>query len=95
MLERLASGLVILTGLMATGVGIVAATRHLRQAGRIYRKTETLYDAMPEGWTSWFVEGFSIFTIGSHWFWASVVLMASAAAGLYFISIGCRLFWQT
>ena len=95
MLERLASGLVIVTGLIVTGVGIVAAIHHLRKAGRIYRRTETLYDGMPEGWSAWFVEGFSVFTIGSRWLWAIVVLIGSAVAGLYFVGIGCRLFLRT
>ncbi len=74
MLERVASGLVIVVGVISTGVGMIAATHHLRTAGRIYRKTEVLYDTMQEGWASWFVGGFSMFTIGSHWFWAIVLL---------------------
>ena len=90
-IERVVSALVIATGLISTGVGVAVATSRLREARRAYRRTEFVYRAMPEGWTSWFVEGFSTMAMGTHWFWASVALVTWTLAGLGLIGLGLRL----
>ena len=93
MIARLAmSGLVVLMGLLAIGVGMAMARRHLQTAGRAYRKTETLYEAMPEGWGSWFLGGFSGLTMGAHSLWAAAALTGWTVAGLLLIGLGLRVF---
>ena len=91
MLERLASGLVIAAGVISVGVGLVSAAQQLHVAGRIYRKTETLYDAVADGWASWFVEGFSVFAVGRHWVRASLLFVGWSVAGICFIGLGIQL----
>ena len=94
MAEQVISGLVIVTGVISTAVGIAAAAGRLRAAGRAYRKTETLYAAMPEGWNSWFLGGFSGLTMGTHLLWAIVVLASWTLAGACLITLGLLLFWR-
>ena len=94
-MNQLVSGLVVVTGLAALGVGVAAAASRLRDAGRAYRKTETLYAAMPDGWTSWFVGGFSGLSVGTQWLWAAVSLVSWVGAGLCLIGLGVRLLWRS
>ena len=94
MTEQLSSGLVIVTGIIATGAGALLAANHLREAGRAYRKTRSLYEAMPEGWSSWFVGGFSGLTMGTHCLWATLTLLGWTLAGVSLIALGLRLFWR-
>ena len=91
MIERVMSGLVIVTGLTATSVGVLAATHRLRAASRAYRKTETLYAAMPDGWGSWFLGGFSSLTVWTHWLLAAIALTGWVLAGVFLMSLGLRL----
>ena len=94
MIEQVASGLIIATGVMSSAVGIAAAGGRLRTAGRAYRRTETLYEAMPEGWHSWFLGGFSGVTMGTHWLRAIIVLASWTVAGLCLITLGLLLIWR-
>lgn len=91
MVERVVSGLVIVTGLVAGAVGITAAAGRLRTAARAHRRIETLSEAMPEGWSSWFLGGFSAVTMGTHWVRALVILAGWTMAGLCLIGLGLRL----
>ena len=94
MTERLVSWLVIVTGLISTGVGLAVATGRLKHARRAYHRTQTLYDAMPEGWTSWFLQGFSGLTMGTHWLRATLAFIGWSLAGLGLIGLGVRLVWR-
>ncbi len=94
MIERFMSGLVIVMGLVAAGVGIVTANHRIRAAGRAHRKISTLYAAMPEGWSSWFVGGFSSLTVGTHWLRATLALTGWRLAGVFLMGLGPRLFWR-
>ena len=94
MIGQLVSGLVVVTGLTALGVGVAAAASRLRGADRAYRKTEMLYAGMPEGWTSWFLGGFSTLTAGTHWLRAMAALVGWMAAGALLIGLGLALFWR-
>ena len=94
MSERIISGLVILMGLIAGGVGVAMARHQLHAAGRVHRKTELLYAAMPEGWGSWFLGGFSILPAGSRWLWAAAALASWTLIGLLLIGLGIRLGWS-
>lgn len=93
-MERFMSGLVIVMGLVAAGVGIATANRRVRAAGRAHRKISTLYAAMPEGWSSWFVGGFSSLTVGTHWLRATLALTGWMLAALSLIGLGLKLFWR-
>ena len=94
MTERVMSGFVIATGLVSSGVGILTAMHRVRLAVRAYRKTETLYAAMPEGWTSWFLGGFSGLTAGTHWLRAIAALAGWMMVGALLIGLGVALFWR-
>ena len=92
--ERVVSTLVIVIGVMATWTGLALASGRLRAAGRASRKTELLSGAMPEGWASWFLGGFSSLTVGIYWLWAMVVLIVWTMAGCLLVGLGLRLFWR-
>ena len=92
MLKPLVSGLVIATGLVSAGVGVAAAAGCLRDANRIYRKRERLFETMPDGWSSWFWSGFSGLTIGAQGLRATVALAGWTIAGLCLIGLGLQLF---
>ena len=92
MAELFVSGLVIVTGLTAAGVGVAAAASRLRVARRAYRRTVTLYTASPGGWGSWFVGGFSAVTMGTQWLSALVAWFIWTLAGVGLIGLGLRLF---
>jgi len=94
MTQRLISTLVVMMGVLSASVGLLIAARRLRAAGRAYRKIGTLYEAMPEGWSSWFLGGFSGLTLGTHWLWAMAALAMWVTAGVCFIGLGIGLFWR-
>ncbi len=94
MTQRLISTLVVMMGVLSASGGLVLAARRLRAAGRAYRKIGTLYEAMPEGWSSWFLGGFSGLTLGTHWLWAMAALAMWVTAGVCFIGLGIGLFWR-
>lgn len=85
------SALVILTGVMAASVGFLLTRSRLRAAGRTYRKVGILYDTMPEGWSSWFFEGFSGLAIGAYWLRTVILLVVWLVTGFWFIGFGLRL----
>ena len=92
--ERVVSGLAIMMGVISACIGTMWAATRLRAAGRAYRKTETLYAAMPDGWSSWFLGGFSGLTVGAGWFRAAAAWVVWMVAGLGLIALGLRLFWR-
>ena len=94
MVEQCVGWLVIAMGLIAAAVGIAVAIHRLQTASRVYHRTAILYDAMPEGWTSWFLKGFSTLSVGSHWVLASLLLIGWMTAGACLVGLGLRLFWR-
>ena len=94
MLEGTASGLLILMGLISVWVGMALASTRLEAAGRAYRKTETLYETMPEGWASWFLGGFSGVAMGTHWLWAAMALAAWVMVAVCLIGLGFQVVWH-
>lgn len=92
MTERWISALIILTGVIAASVGLLITVSRLRAAGRAYRKIGTFYDTMSDGWSFWFLGGFSGLTMGTHWLWAMATLTVSMSVGIWFIACGLRLF---
>jgi len=95
MTEQLISVLVVVTGLIAAAAGTALAVSRLRTAGRAYRKTETLYAAMPEGWSSWFLGGFSGLTMGAHGVWAAAIFVGWTLAATLLVTLGLRLLWRS
>ena len=92
MIEHVLGGLVITTGVLSTCVGFVIATHRLRTAQRVYRKTEALSAATPEGWQAWFLSGFSGMTMATRWLFAMVAWLAWTAAGVGLVGLGIRAF---
>ena len=93
LMTHLLSGLVITMGVLASCVGLASAVARLQDASRAHRRIETLYDAMPEGWSSWFLGGFSGLSLGSRWLRAAAALIGWTLAGLSLIGLGLRLVW--
>jgi hypothetical protein len=92
--EWVVSGLAIMIGVISAWIGTMWAADRLRAAGRAYRKTETLYAAMPDGWSSWFLGGFSGLAVGAGWFRAAAGWTVWMLAGIGLIALGLRLFWR-
>lgn len=92
--EHVVSGLAIMIGMISAWIGTMWAANRVRAAGRAYRKTETLYATMPDGWSSWFLGGFSGLAVGAGWFRAAGAWIVWMAAGLGLIALGLRLFWR-
>ena len=90
-LERLAVALALLTGMVSVGVGVSLAAKWLQSAQRAYRKTQGLSHAFPDGWGGWFVDGFSLVTLGTRWLGALALGCAWLLAGACFIGLGLRL----
>ena len=88
------SGLAIVIGMISACIGTVWAAHRLRTVGRAYRKTATLYATMPDGWSSWFLGGFSELAVGAGWFRAAAAWIVWMVAGLGLIGLGLRLFWR-
>ncbi len=87
----LGSGIVIILGVMVLGVGALAAAGRLHDATRAHRKTAALSNTMPEGWSSWFLDGFSGVSIGLRYLRVTLLLVSWAAAGLCLIALGLSL----
>ena len=94
MTERFMSGLVMVMGLIAAGVGMATARYRIRAASRAHRRISTLYATMPEGWSSWFVGGFSSLTVGTSWLWATLAFVGWTLAGLFLVGLSLQLFWR-
>ena len=90
--ERIVSGLIVATGLVAVGLGVAEARHRLRLAHRAYRRTSALHASPSGGWTGWFLDGFSGMTMGTQWLSAALAAFAWALAGLCLIGLGIRLF---
>ena len=94
MTERIIFGLIILIGIIAAWVGVLLANSRIRSANRAYQKTALLYATMPDGWSSWFMNGFSGVAIGTHLLRATLVFTAWAIAGLFLVVLGIQLFYR-
>ncbi len=90
-MEPLVSALIVATGGLALGTGLLLARARLRTARRAHRKTATLHAAMPDGWSAWFLDGFSGLALGTHWLLAAAGGIAWTLAGVYLIGLGIRL----
>lgn len=90
-MEPLVSALIVATGGLSLGTGLLLARTRLRAARRVHRKTATLHAAMPDGWGAWFLAGFSGLTLGTHWLLAAASWIVWTLAGVYLIGLGVRL----
>ena len=95
MAHAVMGALSIAAGIVAAWVGLVATRQALRTARRAYRKTAGLCAAAPEGWSGWFLDGFSGVTMGLRWLYAMVAWLTWTLAGLGFIGVGLRLVSRT
>ena len=83
--------MVIATGVVTAGVGIVVAQHALRTARRAYHRTASLSAAASEGWGTWFLGGFSGITMGIRWLYAVTAWITWTLAGVCLIGLGIRL----
>lgn len=91
MSDLLISGLVITTGVMSAGVGVLTATHRLQIARRAYRRTEALNDTLLGGWNDWFLGGFAGLSLGTQWLSAAAVWLLWTLAGAGLIALGVQL----
>ena len=83
--------LMVVTGIVASVVGVALGRHRLRVAHRAHARTASLSASAPEGWDWWFLGGFSGMTVGLHWVYAIVAWFAWSLAGLWFVWFGLRL----
>ncbi len=95
MLEQCVCALAIVMGIFCAWIGSAVAGNRLQSAGRAYRKIEALYETMPDGWSSWFLGGFSELTIGTQYLWAFLAWTSWVFAGGCLMVLGLRLFYHT
>ena len=93
--ELTISGLVIVIGVISTGVGFIVANGRLQSARRVYRKTTGLDVATPGSWGSWFLGGFSGIAMGTQWLCALGAWFIWTLAGLCLIGLGIGLLYRT
>ena len=91
MIQAFLGALSIAAGLVAAGVGVIAARQALRAARRCHRKTTGLWATVPEGWGPWFLGGFSTLAMGIRGLAALTAWLAWTLAGLGFVGVGIRL----
>ena len=87
-MEQVLSVLMMTTGVLAASVGVAAARSRVRAAQRAYEKTSTVYAAMPEGWSSWFLGGFSSLTMATRALRAAGAWLAWTVLGVGLIGCG-------
>jgi len=76
---------------MAIGMGLVLAVSRLRRTRRVHRKRGLVHAAMPEGWGSWFFQGFADVTMGTRWVVAVLLLTFWSVLGVTLVSLGIHL----
>ena len=91
--QRIVSLLCSGGGFIAISLGVLLARDHLRRARRLHRKTGLIHAAMPEGWGSWFFQGFADLTAGTRWAVAACLLVFWMIVGIGLVSVGVRLAW--
>ena len=84
-------GLSISTGLIAAAVGVAMARHGLQTAQRLHARTSSLSLAVPDGWGSWFLGGFTSLSIGFRWIAAVAAWLVWTLAGLALVWLGIRL----
>ena len=70
---------------LLSGLGIGLTRR------RMHRKTTALHAAMPEGWGSWFWQGFADMAVETHRIVAAVMMGAGVLVGLWLVSLSVQL----
>ncbi|PIQ83359.1 MAG: hypothetical protein COV75_08035 [Candidatus Omnitrophica bacterium CG11_big_fil_rev_8_21_14_0_20_63_9] len=84
------SGLLMLTGIVAAGVGLAMARQNVRTAHRIHARTAARSTVIMEDWSGWFVGGFSSVTTGLRAICAVSIWLLWTAAGAALIVLGIR-----
>ncbi len=80
-------------GFIAISLGVLLARDRLRRARRLHRKTGLIHAAMPEGWGSWFFQGFADVTAGTRWAVAACILAFWMIVGIGLMSLGVHFGW--
>jgi hypothetical protein len=73
---------------MVIGVGLWLSASRLRRTKRVHRKRGLIHAAMPEGWGSWFFQGFVDVTMGTRWVVAVLVLAFWVFLGIGLLCMG-------
>jgi len=94
MSEWLSSVVCLVGGLLAIGIGLLMTRRRLQRVKRIHRKKGLIHAESPEGWGSWFFQGFSDVTMGTRWVVGAGILAFWMALGVSLLSLGLRLAWH-
>ena len=81
----------MLGGAGSLAVGLLVVTRRLRRIARVHHKRGLVHAAMPEGWGTWFFQGFSDVTMGTRWAVTILLLVFWIGLGVSLFSLGIRL----
>ena len=90
MSQILISGLTMMMGLIAVGIGSLIAAARLRAAQRVYQRATLCSGTVREGWASWFVDGFSTVAMGRRWLSAAAVWLSWTLVGAGLVWLGLR-----
>lgn len=91
--EQLVSAVYLISGVVVMASGVGVTRQRLKQVLQARRKTAWVSAAMPEGWRSWFFEGFSTVTAGARLTVSLVLLAACLLVGTGLVGVGLRLAW--
>jgi len=91
MAQGLLGTLCVTSGLLAVGMGLWLSASRLRRTRRVHRKRGLVHAAMPEGWGSWFFQGFADVTMGTRWMVAGLTLAAFLVLGVSLVCLGLHL----
>lgn len=81
----------MLGGAGSVAAGLLVASRRLRKVKRAHHKRGLVHAALPEGWGTWFFQGFSDVTMGTRWIVTILLLVFWIGLGVSLFSLGLRL----
>ena len=90
-MDQVIGGFVCAAGLLAAGIGVLMGQDRWHSARRAHQKVAALYETMPEGWSCWFVGGFSGLTAATRFLWAFAAWAGWTLAGVGLAGLGLRL----
>lgn len=77
-------------GVILIGLGLLMARGRLVRMSRARRKRGLIHPAMPEGWGTWFFQGFANVTWGARWVATMAWLFFCVIVGVGLISLGLQ-----
>ena len=83
--------LCLVGGLASVGTGVVLAAGQLQRVGRLHQRRHRVLGGLPEGWGTWFAQGFADLMLGRSLVFALGVLTFWTGLGLWLAAVGLGL----